>query len=76
MDDQIRDTYRVLEQHVGEGDWLCGDRPTQADITVAVAWRFTHFVAPGLVADSDYPGLAALSAAAEALPAFSAAHYS
>jgi hypothetical protein len=41
-----------------------------------VAWRFTHFVVPGLVADSDYPGLAALSAAAEALPAFSAAHYS
>lgn len=76
VDGQIRDTYGLLEAHVGTSDWLCGDYPTQADITVAVAWRFTHFIAPGLVADSDYPGLAALSAAAEALPAFSAAHYS
>jgi glutathione S-transferase len=31
---------------VGDSDWLCGDRPTQADITVAVAWRFTHYSAP------------------------------
>jgi glutathione S-transferase len=55
VEGQIRDTYAVLEQHVGDSDWLCGDRPTQADITVAVAWRFTHATAPGLVADSDYP---------------------
>lgn len=76
VEKQIADTYAVLEKHVGKGDWLCGERPTQADITVAVAWRFTHYSAPGLVADSDYPGIAALAANAEALPAFTAADYS
>lgn len=76
VEGQIRDTYDVLEQHVGDADWLCGARPTQADISVAVAWRFTHYSAPGLVADSDYPALAALAANAEALPAFMAADYS
>ena len=76
VEGQIADTYAVQEQHVGDSDWLCGDRPTQADITVAVAWRFTHYSAPGLVADSDHPGIAALAANAEALPAFAAADYS
>jgi len=60
---------------VGQDDWLCGDRPTQADITVAVAWRFTHHTAPGLVDDSDYPHLAGLAAQAEGLPAFRAADF-
>ncbi|WP_079435259.1 glutathione S-transferase family protein [Zoogloea sp. LCSB751] len=76
VEGQIRDTYAVLERHVGDADWLCGARPTQADISVAVAWRFTHYSAPGLVASSDYPALAALAANAEALPAFMAADYS
>lgn len=76
VDGQICDTYRVLEQRMGDADWLCGDRPSQADITVAVAWRFTRFSAPGLTADSDYPRLAALAIRAEALPAFVAAQFS
>ena len=61
---------------IGDTDWLCGAAPTQADITVAVAWRFTRFSAPGLVDDSDYPHLAALATRAEALPAFKAADFS
>lgn len=72
---QIRDTYALIDRHVGQDDWLCGDRPTQADITVAVAWRFTHHTAPGLVDDSDYPHLAGLAAQAEGLPAFRAADF-
>lgn len=76
VEGQIADTYAVLERHVGDGDWLCGAHPTQADITVAVAWRFTHYSAPGLVAHSDHPGLAALASNAEALPAFTAADFS
>ncbi len=76
VEGQIADTYSLLERHLGDSEWLCGERVTQADITVAVAWRFTHFTAPGLLADSDHPRLAALSAAAEALPAFIAADYS
>ena len=76
VEGQIRDTFGELETRVpSEGDWLCGDAPTQADITVAVAWRFIHATAPGLVADSDYPHLSALSAQAEALPAFMAARF-
>lgn len=73
---QIRDTYALLDRHVGQEDWLCGDHPTQADITVAVAWRFTRHTSPGLVDDSDYPHLAALATQAEGLPAFRAADFS
>lgn len=73
---QIRDTYALIERQIGDTDWLCGAAPTQADITVAVAWRFTRFSAPGLVDDSDYPHLAALATRAEALPAFKAADFS
>lgn len=73
---QIRNTYALIERHVGDTDWLCGAKPTQADITVAVAWRFTRFTLPGLADDSDYPHLAALAARAEALPAFIAARFS
>ena len=73
---QIRDTYALLDRHVGQDDWLCGDHPTQADITVAVAWRFTRHTSPGLVDDSDYPHLAALATQAEGLPAFRAADFS
>lgn len=76
VEGQIRDTFGEIEQRVpSEGDWMCGDAITQADVTVAVAWRFVHATAPGLVADSDYPRLAALSAQAEVLPAFMAARF-
>ncbi|MCY0387938.1 glutathione S-transferase family protein [Robbsia sp. Bb-Pol-6] len=50
--------------------WLVGERMTQADITVAVAWRFTQHLLPGTVDAATYPSLAALSARAEALPIF------
>jgi glutathione S-transferase len=79
-DGQLRDTYAMLEGLVGGSDaqseWLCGGaEPSQADITVAVAWRFTHNALPGLLATSDYPRLAALAVHAEALPAFFAADF-
>lgn len=75
---QLAESYVLLERLAArsEDDWLCGDSLCQADITVAVAWRFTHFTAPGLLAASDFPHLAALSARAEALPAFIAADFS
>ena len=44
--------------------------PIQADITVAVTWRFTQSMFPELVPAAEYPGLAAHSARAEKLPAF------
>jgi len=45
-------------------------RLMQADITAAVAWRFTAGVLPGVIAPARCPALAALSAEAEARPEF------
>ena len=49
---------------------LVGDRLTQADVTVAVAWTFTRFIVPDLVAEHAYPACAAFTAAMEATAAF------
>jgi len=69
---QMDAAYGALEQLVagGGGDWLCAGRITQADITAAVAWRFTHHMLPAVLDAARFPALAALSARAEALPAF------
>lgn len=68
---QLRTAYALLEAEVAPGtSWLLGARPLQADITTAVAWGFTQHIVPGEVAAADHPALAALSARAEALPAF------
>jgi len=50
--------------------WLMGKRILQPDVTITTAWRFTHFVMPGLLEESRYPALRALSARTEALPEF------
>jgi glutathione S-transferase len=55
--------------------WLIEDRPLQADVSCAVAWRFIQEMTPELVPAEPYPGLAALSARAEALDAFQAAPF-
>ncbi|MDR3509975.1 MAG: glutathione S-transferase [Caulobacteraceae bacterium] len=71
---QLLAAYGLLEAELGDRDaWLFGDRPMQADITIAVAWRFTQFVAADRVLAADHPKLAAFSARAEALEAFVAA---
>ena len=51
-------------------NWLQGDKPGQADITAAVAWRFIMHNENGFTDQNDYPALAALSARAEVLPEF------
>jgi glutathione S-transferase len=64
----------LLEGEMSDGGaWLFGPRPLQADVTAAVVWRFTQFALPGAADPDAYPGLAALSARAEALPEFRAA---
>jgi glutathione S-transferase len=45
----------------------------QAGVSVAVAWQFTQQMIPEVVPAARFPRLLALSAAAEALPAFMAA---
>ena len=70
---QLAAAYDILERDVANADaqpWLCGDRLTQPDITVAVSWRFTQHILPGVIDPTRYPALAALSERAEALPAF------
>ncbi len=68
---QMHAAYAVLEELVsGREGWLCEGRITQADISAAVAWRFTQYILPGEVDAARYPALAALSARAEALPEF------
>jgi glutathione S-transferase len=68
---QLHAAYAELEASLrGRDGWLCGDRLMQPDITVAVSWRFTQFVLPGVVDPQHFPALAAFSARAEALPEF------
>jgi glutathione S-transferase len=74
---QLTAAYGLLETQVaGAGTgWLLGGRITQADVTVAVAWRFTDFIIAlckdlTVVTPERYPALAALSARAEDLPEF------
>lgn len=71
VDQQLRSALDVLEAFVGDGsEWLIGGEITQADITTAVAWRFTQYSVPRRISPDDYPGLTAFSARAEALPEF------
>ncbi len=68
---QLVTAYRLLEaEYAGISGWMFSDRITQADISSAVAWRFTQELLPGLVAGETCPSLAALSARAETLPSF------
>jgi len=66
---QLQSAYGELEKAAPK-TWFGGSAPNQADITVAVAWRFTQSVFPELAPASEYPGLAAHSARAEKLPVF------
>jgi glutathione S-transferase len=72
--EQLQSTCAVLEQEINgrRTAWLLGERPGQADITVAVAWGFIQLVLPDMLTTSDYPALASFSARAEQFPAFKA----
>lgn len=68
---QLLAAFAELEEEVAKAPaWLSEDRPLQPDVTVAVAWRFTQFLASGTVRSASFPALAAFSARAEALPEF------
>ena len=73
--EQTRSAFAWLEEAVGEIDgqsWLFGQAISQADITTAVAWRFSQLRTPALATPESCPALAAFSARAEALPEFEA----
>jgi glutathione S-transferase len=68
---QLLAAYAALEAEAAlVTGWLTGDEILQPDITVAVAWRFTQSTLPDMVRADAHPGLAALTARAEELPAF------
>ena len=70
---QLHGAYGQLEAALAaprSTRWLLGERVMQADITVAIAWRFTQYMLPGVVDPARYPALVAFSARAEALPEF------
>lgn len=63
---QLLAAYGLLEAEIG----LLGDRPMQADITLAVAWSFTRSMIPDLVLVEAHPALARFTARMESLPEF------
>lgn len=72
---QLRGAVDLLESAASAsataGDqWLQGEELCQADITVAVAWRFTQHISYANIRVNDYPALSAFSARAEELPEF------
>ncbi len=77
VDGQLRAAYRLLEKEIAEAgeSFLFGARLLQADITTAVAWRFSRFALADRLDSADFPALTEFSARAEALPEFIAADF-
>ncbi|MFK0164324.1 glutathione S-transferase [Rhizobium sp. NPDC090279] len=74
---QLAAAYRLLEAEMPKADsWLFETRPLQADITSAVALRFTREMLPDAVDAKACPRLHALSARAEASEEFRAFPFS
>lgn len=73
---QLLAAYSALEQELSHRPLEVG-RSTirQSGVSVAVAWHFTQQVLPQVVPATGFARLAALCAAAEALPEFAAAPY-
>ena len=68
---QLLAAYAALEREVAAAPLSSDEKHiTQAGVTSAVAWAFTQMILPGVVSVQAHPALAALSADAEALPAF------
>ncbi|NGM18909.1 glutathione S-transferase family protein [Roseomonas stagni] len=65
--DQAAGGFAALDMMAGEA-WLCGDRMTQADITVTCALDFADAVLPDFAA-GRFPALSALRDRANAIPA-------
>lgn len=72
--EQLQSAGVALEREVSDlpASWLQGEKPGQADITVAVAWGFIQRVVPEMMVAADYPALTTFSARAEQLAAFQA----
>ena len=71
---QLQAAYGELESELQRAPLdASSERISQAGVTAAVAWQFTHMRVPGIVSPSDHPALEAFSQRAEQLPEFLAA---
>ena len=71
---QLHAAYAALEAELQRKPLATGsERISQAGVTSAVAWQFTHMLLPGVVDVARHPALEAFSKAAEQLPEFLAA---
>ncbi len=70
--EQLQAAYQQLESVAQQRrPWIAGEAMSQADVTVAVAWRFTQFVlTEGGVDAGQFPAMKEFSAEMEQLPAF------
>ncbi|MDX1460357.1 MAG: glutathione S-transferase family protein [Xanthomonadales bacterium] len=70
---QLGSALTLLESASEQADpWLVGRSVTQADISAAVAWRFTRHASVVDADPADHPALTAFSERAESLPEFQA----
>jgi glutathione S-transferase len=77
LEQQLEGAAEMMESTVSSCanspyQWLLGDDLTQADISVAIAWRFMMYTERVNLQPKDYPALVAFSARAEVLPQFMA----
>ncbi|RTL68163.1 MAG: glutathione S-transferase [Hyphomicrobiales bacterium] len=71
VEGQLAAAYGMLEAELtGAEGWIFGATPTQADVTAAVAWRFTETLLSEMAPRLGGSALRAFSARAEATPAF------
>jgi glutathione S-transferase len=70
---QLLAAYDALERELeGVDGWLFGEAPTQADISIAVAWGFSQLVVADRVPAAKYPLLVMFALRAEQHPDFAA----
>jgi glutathione S-transferase len=69
---QLKGAIDLMESTVKnrQGDWLLGNEICQADITTAVAWRFSQHIDASQINPDNYPAMVEYSRRAENLPEF------
>ena len=75
LEQQLAGAVEIMESSIDEvrqagHPWLVGDTVTQADISMAVAWRFMRNTRAVNIDTAAFPGLNRFSERAEALPEF------
>ncbi|MBP4043850.1 glutathione S-transferase family protein [Chromobacterium violaceum] len=69
--EQLHAALALLEEAAAQANpWLATEQLSQADVTVAAAWRFTQFRVSHLVDVQTYTALAAYADQVELLPEF------